>query len=154
MSSSNELLGLAAGLLTLVILEPTVQTCIRRSTKGIDLGAPDGIDANEWRSATGQVAPQSGRWIGWLERLLTFGAIWIQAPLLVIGWLAFKVASKWQVWTSIVQVPDSLATDKSLSYLRARRAWGSAVLTRFLVGTLANLGAGILGVMVGRLVNM
>lgn len=65
------------------------------------------------------------------------------------GWLAFKVAAKWEVWKNIVQVPDSLGKSP-IEYLKARSALGSYILTRFLVGTLANVLVGLVAAHIGR----
>jgi hypothetical protein len=82
-----------------------------------------------------------GARLGHLERLLFLISFWAGAYLLAAGWLAFKVASKWYSWQHIVHVPKDLA---GLD-LAARHAWASRTTTRFLIGTLYNVLAGITG---------
>ena len=92
-----------------------------------------------------------GGWIlGILERFLFFGAFWVDAPAITIAWLAFKVASKWNAWSNVISVPNTLPNIDELEYLVARRRWGSQLLTTFLVGTLSNIIIGLLGVVIGR----
>ena len=70
----------------------------------------------------------------------------------VIGWLAFKVASKWQVWSTVVKVPDSIKGVGEPELLTARRKWGANLLMRFWIGTLGNLLVGIGCGYIGRLI--
>ena len=65
--------------------------------------------------------------------------------MIITGWLAFKVASKWAAWQHIVRVPESMEGFPQRDWLRARWAWGSYQFTRFIVGTAANIVAGFLG---------
>jgi hypothetical protein len=60
------------------------------------------------------------------------------------GWLAFKIAAKWEVWKNIHKFPDKFTDDPSniLDELRARNEIGSITLSRFLIGTLGNILVG------------
>lgn len=77
--------------------------------------------------------PDGGELIGAVERVLFFLAVIIDAPLVIVAWLAFKVASKWAEWQHIVQV------DKKSIPLAQRREFGNYLFTRFIVGTGVNL---------------
>ncbi len=108
-----------------------------------------------WRKATNnQHVKSSGLLLGALESTLLFAAIWTRAEVVVGGWLAFKLAAKWEAWSHIVS-PSTTALpfpDDELRSLWARHGWGVQLLRRFLLGTLWNLlGAGA-GVLVGRYV--
>jgi hypothetical protein len=85
-----------------------------------------------------------------LERIVFFGAFWAGLESVIAGYLAFKVASKWNAWSNIVAVPKEIPGLDPLEYLIARRCWGSHVLVTFLVGTLANVMIAYLGVLAGR----
>ena len=121
----------------------------------IDIPINIGTDeATEWKEITweNKEGETGGKAIGWMERILTFVAVfWGEEKgyILIAGWLAFKVASKWEAWQHIVQVPGSLNNVPQLSYLKARWQWGSRLLTRFLVGTAANISLGIIGAVLG-----
>jgi uncharacterized membrane protein len=85
-----------------------------------------------------------------LERLLYFGAFWNKEPLIITAWLAFKLASKWNVWTNVIAVPGKINQIDPLDYLIARRKWGSHLLLTFLIGTLSNLILAYVGVIAMR----
>jgi hypothetical protein len=89
--------------------------------------------------------------IGFFERLLSLVAFWIsQEYILIVGWLAFKVAAKWEAWKNIRQIPTSLPGINPLAWFRIRNAFGSWVLSRYLVGTLVNILIGALGMYLGK----
>jgi hypothetical protein len=117
-----------------------------------ELAAPNASVEARWSAITKE--DDRGRAIGMLERLIFFIAIWMRADTLVVAWLAFKVASKWDVWKNIVDVPASLegstTLEAKLDALKARRQWGGRRYVRFMVGTSANLLFALIGVAVGR----
>lgn len=69
--------------------------------------------------------------------------------IMVGGWLAFKMAAKWESWKNIVQVPDNLDGVTPLNWFKAREALGSYMFARFLIGTLLNLLIGLVSAYVG-----
>lgn len=95
-------------------------------------------------------ANEGGALLGWLERFIFFGALWADASLLIGAWLAFKVASKWQAWSSVISVPSSIEGLDPMDYLLARRSWGSHLLMTFLVGTAYNILVALLAIAVGQ----
>jgi hypothetical protein len=101
----------------------------------------DKIPAEAWNQLT--KPGTGGKWIGTLERFLSLAAFWTGNPSLVAGWLAFKVASKWEVWKNIVQVPPGLEGISAVDWFGIRHVYGSWILTRFWIGTLANVLAGL-----------
>jgi hypothetical protein len=92
-------------------------------------------DTSDDNKARDESDRRSASWLGRLEGLLFFGAFLLAPDGLVIvaGWLAFKVASKWEVWSNIIQV------DKNELDPKQRRRIGVAVQNRFLIGTLLNI---------------
>lgn len=83
----------------------------------------------------GQVA---GRLLGWLERLLYVAAIWQGALILIPGWMAVKVATKWQSWSGLldmlkIKAKDPAQRNHAARYIRWR------VSQRFLLGNLLNI---------------
>ena len=104
----------------------------------------------QWEELT--LGNEGGVLIGWIERFMFFGALWLGAgaELLIGAWLAFKVASKWNAWTNVTEVPQKLEGLDDLDFLIARRRWASNVLTTFLVGTGFNILVAILGAAVTR----
>jgi len=107
---------------------------------------PEGVPTEKWQEILGG-NPPAAKWLGILESLLAYGSILAfdkNATLVVGGWLAFKVASKWESWQNISRVPESLDDVSEVDFLRARRQWSTTLYLRFLVGTLLNLMFGFL----------
>ena len=101
---------------------------------------PEGADEQEWENIVSpKGSEKAGRYLGFLERVLCFIAFYQAAYFLIGGWFAFKVASKWQVWSNVISVPKTIEGVSDMSYLRARRLWGGNILMRFLIGTLSNV---------------
>jgi hypothetical protein len=157
-----ELMGIILGVLICYLLWPLMERWLSRVTENNKLPPPDGIEENDWLTlacpsrlekqetdADGKTwfeelrafPSKAGAWLGILERILSFIAFYIDAPIVIAGWLGFKVASKWQVWTNVVQLPKSLKAEEesNFSLLVARRNWGALLLMRFLIGTLSNV---------------
>jgi len=93
--------------------------------------------------------PPGGEWVGRFERAFLFVAILAGAPALVGIWFAFKVASKWDAWSNIYQVPAEIKDVDPIQWFLIRRAFGARIYQRFLIGTAANflaatIGAGII----------
>ncbi len=91
-----------------------------------------------------------GAIIGILERFLSLIAFWVGEYSIIAGWLAFKLASKWEVWKNIIQVPNSLDGVPALNWYAVRREIGSWILTRYLVGTLINILIGFVAGYCGK----
>ena len=129
-------------------------------TKEAKPSAPAPIKEEDWNKVIDRAS--AGMWLGIFERLISLAAFWMSAPVIIAGWLAFKVASKWEVWRNVVQVPftlkvpdavknaDSSENVSQLAYLKARNRWGSWLLTRFLLGTLINILIGLVAYYVGQ----
>lgn len=139
---------LLIGLLAVYILGLGVGPLLKRVQKSAPLPAPSEALRDKWVLLT--QGDEGGKILGKLERLLFFGAFWIDAPVVIAAWLAFKVASKWNAWSNVISVPETMSGMDELDYLIARRRWGSQVLMTFLIGTLSNIIIGFLGVVVGR----
>jgi hypothetical protein len=88
--------------------------------------------------------------LGFLERILFFIALWSYSWQVIGGWLAFKLASKWETYKSIMFFPPKLEGSNDLDYLLARRLLGSQRLMTYLIGTIANVLFAISGVAIGR----
>ena len=92
--------------------------------------------------------------LGVLEAAVLYGACWQGAWALAGGWLLFKAASKWASWQHVMKLPEKVEVQSdawNADYLRFRWAWSSQQLVAFLFGTLANVAAALVGVMVARL---
>jgi len=129
--------NLVVGLLVLVVLGRGAKPLVRYVKKSYTLRPPTEELREKWTSLT--QGDRAGSVLGQLERIAFFAAFWVDAPAFVAGWLAFKVASKWNVWSNVISVPKTIAGIDELDYLIARRRWGSQVLMTFLVGTLFNV---------------
>lgn len=127
---------------------------VRHIEDNTQLTSPVGIPPERWKKALFLSGRAGTRLHGVLETSLFFIATWVGQVLLVSAWLAFKVASKWEVWSTIIKVPsrEEKLDESGIDILEARNRWGSQLLLSHLVGTLGNLLAGLLGVALGKLV--
>ncbi|MCI0451602.1 MAG: hypothetical protein L0Z51_04310 [Candidatus Latescibacteria bacterium] len=144
----TELLEIAVGILVAAISGPIVG-CVLDLGK-LKLEKPDGFREAIWNAIQPSGIEHAGKWLGGLERLVALASAWTGAYELLAGWLAFKVASKWEVWSNVLKVPDSLPDVPPLEYLKARRIWGSLMLMRFLIGTLSNVLLGFVAAYIGQ----
>lgn len=134
----------------LLIICPLVGMILRRVALWNNVTPPEGVSQEKWQEILAG-NPLAAKWLGGLESLLAYGSLLAfdkNAALVVGGWLAFKVASKWESWQNISQVPQSLEGVSQLDFLRARREWATTLYLRFLIGTLLNLMFGFLAAMV------
>ena len=128
-----------------------VSLLIRRVKDGIPPISPSLEMKEKWAALTADPeSDKSGRVLGDLERALFFLAFWYTSWELVAAWLAFKVAAKWEAWSTTGALPEALPNTDPLSYLIARRAWASQRLMAFLIGTLANVLVAFVCVLVGK----
>jgi hypothetical protein len=58
--------------------------------------------------------------------------------------MAFKVASKWQSWSSVAKVPEQVTNGSPMGDFCERRRWAKSLYERFLLGTLINVIVGAL----------
>lgn len=123
-----------------------------------------GLSEEEWKSVYSPgkgVDDPAAAWVGRLERILFLAGLWSgdeSGPVIIGAWLAFKLATKWEVWKNVFQIPTKIdasnngnqksATD--LDYLRTRSYWSSWLLNRFLIGTLLNIIIAYLAVHISR----
>jgi len=138
-----------ASLLTFAVGLIVTQLCgwpVKRLVRGFPLvpTPPSGVDPRAFSAALAMEDHGASR-LGYIERTLFFIGVWSHAELLIGGWLAFKVASKWQVWEHIAVVQPGTFTDDKLDDLRVRHYWGTALSQRFLLGTGANVLAALAG---------
>lgn len=137
----------------LLIIPAMVGVILRRLAPLNSGTAPEGMSPEMWQEILAG-NPAAAKWLGGLEGLLAYGSFLAfnkNAALVVGGWLAFKVASKWESWQNIIQVPQSLKGVSEVDFLRARRQWGTTVYLRFLIGTLITL---LFGFLAAALVNL
>jgi len=105
---------------------------------------PDEVDPEVWATVVAGTEGFSdrggvaGRLIGWLERLLYVAAIWHGAVAIIPGWLAVKVATKWQSWSKLLGDID-IHPDLEIMKLHAIRYFSWRLSQRFLLGNLLNV---------------
>lgn len=106
---------------------------------------PTGIFKEQWDGLTR--IPEGGIITGLLERTLFFIALWYEKPIYIGGLLTFKVATKWEAWKNIVQVPEQKPNGfpDDLSYFIFKRKLGSKHLNQFLIGTFSNILFALVG---------
>src|SRR5690242_12873675 len=103
------LLSASVGLLTSVtgsMFTSTVMSLVKlREDYEPPVGPGEEVRWKLWKIATGQHhVPMSGIALGWMESALFFVGVLFQSETIVGGWLAFKLAAKWESWTNIIAV--------------------------------------------------
>ena len=83
---------------------------------------------------------------GALEVALFIVAVWTGRWEIIVGWLAFKLATKWAMWSHILKVPEAIDGVEEADYLRWRHAWGTHRVYSFLNGTLLNFWCAFIAV--------
>jgi hypothetical protein len=113
------------------------------------LPAPEGFDIEQWDKEVIQ-RTMGGSSQGYFERIIFFGSC-ASSWTIAASYLAFKLASKWKSWTTTWEAIEAL-TPKSRDDTAVAAKNARAHLARagydhrlFLVGTTANLVAGIIG---------
>ena len=91
------ILGLVIGIAICCFAYKPVDWIKNKATDSIDLIPPEGIEREEWINVIGKDIKEPGKWLGILERVLIFLAVWVQEYTIIVGWLAFKVGTKWEV---------------------------------------------------------
>jgi hypothetical protein len=130
----NQLGGISLTVVFVVIATPLLEWLFTSSH--LRLGeAPKEIPKELWDALRISGTEYHGKILGNLERLVAASAVWTNSYEIVVALLAFKVASKWEVWSNVLRLPDQLPGIEPLPYLRARRLWGSNMLMRFLIGS-------------------
>jgi len=104
----------------------------------------------KWEKAIStKTSATGGKLLGSLERFAFVSAFCFfekDSYLLIGGWLAFKIAAKWEAWGHIHKFPEKFTSDPDiLEELQARNEIGSITLSRFLIGTLGNILVGYFG---------
>ncbi len=138
------LLGLATTLTLSLLVSPLVSW----ARYGWPVRPPSGLEfMMEGRRMPGPLM------IGVLEAAVLYVAFWHAAWSVAAGWLVFKAASKWASWQHVMRLPENVESKSdewNTDYLRFRWAWSSEQLISFLFGTLANVAAALVGLMVAQ----
>jgi hypothetical protein len=148
---SNVLFDAAGFLFTMLIGALVTPRFIRFLRKQIPVPTISEIQPTQaaWIELTTR-GDVSGKWIGHLERILLFFALFLDAEeaATAIGvWLAFKVAAKWEAWNHMGYVPDAPAVGVDpLRFALARRIWAAQGYGTFVMGTGLNFIIAAVGV--------
>ena len=82
--------------------------------------APETFSCEQWAQL---IETSGGAWIGILEPYLAFGAFWIGNPAIVLGWFAFKLATKWEAGKTSFRCLLLLARSLTCSGLLSGAFW-------------------------------
>ena len=88
---------------------------------------------------------RGGQAIGILETILLYTALCVfrgqAAGIVIAGYLAFKVACKWEVWSHVYRLSESSVKDSAeeQDWRIFRSKLGHSLFTRFVAGTIINL---------------
>lgn len=138
------------GVVVTVVLGYGVGPIVRRVGTMIPIPPPN-EDQETVRLWTRLIEQKTGgAWIGFFERPIFFAAIWIpNAWPILSSWLVFKLAFYWQ-GANFTAFPQTAPDSKDLAWLVARRQLGTHHIATALVGTAANVVAGLAGFAVGK----
>lgn len=89
--------------------------------------------------------------LGFLEIIFYYIAIYLNLADLIVAWLAFKVASKWNTWSTIAKVPEHLQNVHGFDYLEAKNKVSAITLQRWFLGNLLNILGAFCSVFLGCL---
>lgn len=134
------------GIAVIVLLGSGVETFLKKVIPQPE--CPKALKKEAWDALSKRV--HTGSWIGLFERLLSLVAFWIPAYEILAGWLVLKVAAKWESWRNVIQIPSHLRGVSDVAWLEGRVAYGSWLLSRFLVGTLLSVLIGAIGAYAGK----
>jgi hypothetical protein len=127
------------------------------------LPVPTMIPKDVWENEVMLMTP-GGVHVGNIEWVLFFAAFWISGGWAVAAsWLAFKLASKWDTWKTLGEIPrrgreitvkepnrEIKEQPEHLDDLRSRMYRTSLSHRKFIVGTGANIVWGLVGVGVAQ----
>lgn len=137
------------GLAVTMVLGMGVGCLVERVRRSIPTPPPS--EAPEivelWQELIGQTA--GGHWIGYVEKPLFFAACWLQAWLLLTGWLVLKLGFYWQS-ANFAAFPRNLPDEAQLRWVIAKRQLGTHHTATALTGTGANILVALIGVAAGK----
>jgi hypothetical protein len=149
MTFTLEAVGAAIALLLVVVAGSLTKAILKSKGLGFE-GARAHVPDDLWKALEPSGIEKSGPWLGQVERILALMSAWTGHYEILGVWFAFKVASKWETYANLLKLPEKVEGIDDLTYLRARRAWGSRVTMRFLVGSGTNAILGISAATIGK----
>lgn len=148
----NAVLGLFVTVIDGWLLVRPLLDLIEDEIRGVAIITPfdptDTDSVRKWEALTRRGG--GGRWIGFFERMLFFASAYMGAWVIAGGWLAFKLASKWESWKVVGETAGSGLGRSPMDFILARRQWATLGYVSFLVGTLANGLIAYLGVLIAK----
>jgi hypothetical protein len=138
-----EVLGPPFGAVIALLFGLPIRWLIRRIRSGyirLELTTGPQSSRDAWNELV-NAEDRGGKWVGYFERLSLFIAFMVlgaEAWQAVAGWYAFKLACKWEAWSTIARLPETPKDIDPLDYARARRQLAARTYSTFLVGAMAN----------------
>lgn len=144
-------IGITVGLVIALLLGKFVGPLLERVENKSK--PPDPVVASKdiWDVVLGRAG--SGPILGAIEQSIFFIAFWSDGWPLLASWLAFKVASKWQSWTHVAQLPAPPPPEDTAAvkeYVILRHTWVARRYMTFMIGTGANIVLAAFGVAIGK----
>lgn len=108
---------------------------------------PKGLRKDIWASTTDKSLHtiKYAHWVALGEQVFFYFCLIFAKESLIVGWLALKVASKWDVWSNMIKMPAEFENATKLDSYKIRLAWGIRTLDRFLLGTVMSLISAFFG---------
>src|SRR5260221_7511117 len=135
-------------------LGPLVGCALDRVRKRLGESAPSAADAKiveRWKQFND--VKTAGREIGFVERPIFFAAIWLGLVWLIPVWLVMKTAFYWQ-GANFTGLPNDAPSADAMAWQAAKRRYGTARASIALIGTGANIIAGLIGVAAGKWITL
>ncbi len=148
------LVGIYFSIIITFYLALLVSYWFKKIQENEDFIPPERIDKEFWNKTFNLPENKlvATKYIGILESFLSLISFVSKNYVLLVAWLAFKQASKWAAWNTILKLPENINTIEELQYFKARNIIGSHTLQRWLLGTLSNIMVGFIGAKLGPLV--
>jgi len=143
--SLEQLIYLVMGFLPVLYLATPIAEILRELPNST-IKPPNGVNKTQWKALLSTEESVNGsKLLGKYERILFYIVLHTRRYEILAGWMAFKLASKWEVWGNIIRVPETLGRAGSLDYLIARKRWGVRTYQRFTIGMLLDFFAANVG---------
>lgn len=136
------------GLVMAIVISCWINSWMRsiRDNEKWDLSKENRIKGEDFKRAfrMHHISPEKISSLGTMEVIFYYISIYFNQYPLIAAWLAFKVASKWNTWSTIAKIPDHLQDVNGYDYLEAKNLVATITLQRWLLGNLSNILGAIL----------
>lgn len=148
MSGYKIALGLFIGWLLAIFIGERFAELVKRINKEFKESLPESTFPKWDEFLFDEYFIKATRWLGRFEVTLFYICLFVKLEGIGV-WLAFKVAAKWESWANIMKMPKKIKRgdreSDDFEYLIFRNGLATTVMQRFLIGTIGNILAAVVG---------